>query len=66
MSKRHHRDDLSDIEEETFAMLGSRFSKIAAHGYERGHARRRHPDSDSDRLEPARKAKRQRERINTH
>ena len=70
MSKRHHRDDLSDIEEDTYAMLGSRFSKIAAYGDERDHDRRRHADSDSDYRGSVRgsirKSKRQRDRINTH
>jgi len=64
VSNRHYRDEFSDVEDETYAMLGSRFRKVARDGNDRGNDRRRHADSEPDHRVPLRKAKRHRDRMN--
>lgn len=63
MSKKHYVDDIEDIDDSTYSLLGSKVAKLAAEHHGRDRFRERRANDRQDHYAPSPKVKRARERF---
>lgn len=63
MSKKHYVDDIEDIDDSTYSLLGSKVAKLAAELHGRDRFRERRATDRQDHYAPSSKVKRVRERL---
>lgn len=62
MSKKRNLDNIEDMDESTYELLGSKMSKLASPGRNKDRFRERRAGDGNDRYVPAAKVKRMRDR----